>query len=168
MLAKHGFLATACALVCAHAHPARADLAAIYVQGNGGVTSGTVDELGSGSAALGARVGARVLVGELYFDRAGLASAATSTRYVLGVHGGLGLAGISLQGSAGLGYLREDSTAAPMTDRDGAVARVGGALETGLHYGVHAGAALEAESYVAGASGSDVFGYLYLKLQLGI
>jgi len=167
MLTRHTLLATACALVCAHAHPARADLAAIYVQGNGGVTSGTVDELGSGSAALGARIGARVLVGELYLDRAGLASAATSTRYVLGVHGGLGLAGISLQGSAGLGYLREDSTE-PMTDRDGAVARVGGALETGLHYGVHAGAALEAESFVAGASGSDVFGYLYLKLQLGI
>jgi len=169
MTAKHCLFAFACALVCAHAHPARADLAAVYVQGSGGVTSGTVDELGSGSAALGGRIGARVLMGELYLDRVGLASEATTTRYVLGVHGGLGLAGVTLHGGAGLGYLSEQAgAAAEMTERRGAVARVGGGLETGLHYGLHAGAALEAESVVVGDTGSDVIGYLYLKLQLGV
>jgi len=169
MTVKRYFLASACVLVCALAHPARADLAAVYVQGSGGVTSGTVDALGDGSAALGARVGARVLLGELYLDRVGLASDATTTRYVLGVHGGLGLAGITLHGGAGVGYLSEQAgAAAEMTERRGGVARVGGGLETGLHYGLHAGAALEAESFVIGETGSDVIGYLYLKLQLGV
>src|SRR5690349_7008087 len=101
MMAKRLFCTVTFVLVCALAHRAHADLASVYVQGNGGVTSGTVDELGSGTAALGGRAGVRVLFGELYLDRAGLASAVSTTRYVLGVHGGIGLAGIRLNGAVG-------------------------------------------------------------------
>jgi hypothetical protein len=170
MMAKRLFCTVTCALVCALAQRAHADLAAVYIQGNGGVTSGTVDDLGSGNAALGGRAGARIMFGELYLDRAGLASAMSTTRYVLGVHGGLGLAGITLNGAAGVGYLTEHAADAtmPVDERHGAIMRVGGGLETGLSHGLHAGAALEAESFVVGSTGSDVFGYLYLKLQIGV
>jgi hypothetical protein len=182
-------LAVAVTVICV-APAARADLAAVYVQGNGGVTSGSVSDRPSGSqspshgAAFGVQAGARLLFGEGYLDHTAFTEGGSATRYVLGVRGGAGLFGLGIFARAGVGYLDEDGGALagglePMPERRGVIARAGGGLEKSLSYGLHAGAAVESEYFrisprgvaVFGdkaTSGSDLFGYLFLKFQLGI
>ena len=178
------------AMVICVAAPAHAELAAVYLQGNGGLTSGRVNEVPEGSAspdygpAIGAQVGARLLFGEAYIDHVAFSGDRAITRYVLGARGGLGFSGIELFGRAGIGYLDERGGAIagrmePMLDRRGLIARAGGGLENSLGYGFYFGGAVEAEYFRvspdgtsmfgdASRTGTDMFGYLYLKLQVGI
>lgn len=176
------------AIMICLATPARADIASVYVQGNGGVASGHVNGVPEGNAApeyegaLGGQLGARLFVGEAYIDHAAFARNRGITRYVLGARGGLGVGGLSLFGRAGVGYLDERGGAlagGSMVDRHGLVARAGGGLESSLGSGFFLGGAVEAEYFRVSPNGTsmfgdesrtgtDMFGYMYLKLQIAL
>jgi hypothetical protein len=177
------------AVICI-AVPAHADLAAVYLQGNGGLASGRVNQPPEGGAspdygpAFGAQLGARVLFGEGYIDHTAFSGSRGVTRYVLGVRGGVGLGDIKLFLRGGVGYLSEHGGALagelmPMRDRRGFIARGGGGVESSLGGGFYLGGAVEAEYFHVSPhdasmfgdearSGTDMFGYLYLKLQFGL
>ena len=178
--------------------PARADIAAAYVEGHGGLGNNGSDastraltaNSSSGVApALGFQLGARLLIFEGYFDRTAFGSGASVSRGVLGLRAGFGGDTTRLVLRAGGGVITEEGGALTgmslgVPERQGVVARAGVALEQRLSPGpakLLGGAALDGEVFsLASASpappsgfngrtqGSDAFLSLYLKFELGI
>ncbi len=120
------------------ARPARADVIAGFVQGQGGLsstdttTSTRTSSLSASSGlvpGLGFQVGARLLFVEGYYDRTAFGSGASVQRGIVGVRGKIGLGDFRLVLRAGAGILTEHggaiSGSAQGGDRRGAVGRVG-------------------------------------------
>jgi hypothetical protein len=183
----HPFAITVLALPLATAGLARAEVAAVYAEGQGTEGSGS-GSTGSGLTGLGYRLGARVLVFEGYLDHTGFGDGAAVTRGILGLRGGFGSHNVRVVLRAGAGVLEEDGGAvtgrAPgMPERRGAVGRVGGAIEGRLSSLFLLGLGVDGETFVlpgAGGSlststadtgtvtGTDVFANLHLTFELGI
>jgi hypothetical protein len=161
---------------------ARAEVAAAYVQGYGGMASGdgAASTMSAAPPGLGFQLGARLLIFEGYFDHTSFGDASVS-RGIVGLRGGFGGNGLRLVLRGGLGAINEHGGAltgrlpgAP--DRQGAVARAGLALETHVAPLLLAGLAVDAERFIFPAdfpggraiSGSDVFASLRLTFELGI
>jgi hypothetical protein len=177
--------------------PARADIAAAYLEGHGGLGNNGSDASSRASTAanstsgvapaLGFQLGARVLIFEGYFDRTGFGSGASVSRGILGLRAGFG-GDTRLVLRAGGGVITEEGGALTgmslgVPQREGVVGRAGVAVETRLSPGpakLLGGAALDGEVFsLASASpapngftgrtqGSDAFLSLYLKFELGI
>ena len=89
---------------CARARPARADFAAGFLQGHGGLSSTDTANRASTSLSAGAgltpglgfQVGARLLFLEGYYDRTAFSSAASVSRGILGVRARLGAGDLRL------------------------------------------------------------------------
>ena len=100
------------ALVMLAAGAARADLVAIYLQGEGGLSSASAEtgDRGSsptsGSPALGLQLGVRALVFEGYLDYDRFADSVAVSRGIVGLRGGFGTSGLRLVLRAGVGGLR--------------------------------------------------------------
>jgi len=170
------------------AAPARADVVAAYVQGQGGIGSNeggnrASDSSSSGlSPALGFRLGARVLIFEGYYDRTAFGSGASVSRGILGLRFGLGSGHTRLVLHGGGGVVTEQGGALTglrlgAIDRNGLVARAGVAVEQRFAPLVWGGAALDGEVFSLSAvsassspraTGQDVFFSLYLKFELGV
>jgi hypothetical protein len=174
------------------ARPARADVIAGFVQGQGGLsstdttTSTRTSSLSASSGlvpGLGFQVGARLLFVEGYYDRTAFGSGASVQRGIVGVRGKIGLGDFHLVLRAGAGILTEHggaiSGSAQGGDRRGAVGRAGVALEKRLTRGeLIAGIGLDGEVFsletpstpnVADTTfGGDLFLSLHLRFELGI
>jgi len=172
------------------AAPARAEIVAAYVQGQGGVSSprtGT-DPGGSGASTPGVGVqgGVRLLMFEGYGDYMSFGGGVTTTRAIFGLRGALGLGSFRLIVRGGGGILKEEGGAVTgqalgVPAREGFVARAGVQLETKFAPTLLGGFGLDAETFslaetgadVAATlserkTGSDIFGSVYLKFELGI
>lgn len=183
---------TVASLFLVLARPARADVIAGFVQGQGGLsstdttTSTRTSSLSASSGlvpGLGFQVGARLLFVEGYYDRTAFGSGASVQRGIVGVRGKIGLGDLRLVLRAGAGILTEHggaiSGSAQGGDRRGAVGRAGVALEKRLTRGeLIAGIGLDAEVFsletpstpnVADTTfGGDLFLSLHLRFELGI
>jgi hypothetical protein len=162
---------------------ARAEVAAAYIQGYGGVASGegAASSMSTSSpAGLGFQLGARVLLFEGYFDHTSFGDPSVS-RGIVGLRAGFGSSGLRLVLRGGVGVIDEHGGALtgrlPGTpDREGAVARAGLALESHIAPPLLAGFSIDGESFAFGAdspggpsmTGSDVFASLRLTFELGI
>jgi hypothetical protein len=175
---------------------AHADLAAIYLEGNGGFVAGETGELAPGGeepdhgAAIGYRLGARVLFIESYIDRQNFSNGSV-TRRALGGYGSAGIGGLRLYGRAGIGIINESEGAlagdimpasARSTadlDRNGVLAYIGGGLEKEVAYALSLGVGLQSEYFRLkprdesmfgdeATNGADVFAFAYLKFELGL
>jgi hypothetical protein len=171
---------------------ARADVAAGYLQGHGGLSSNDGTTRASTSASstgagltpgLGFQVGARLLFLEGYYDRTAFSSAASVSRGIIGVRSSLGTGDLRLVLRGGGGMIFEHggaitAAALGLGDRRGVVARAGVALEKRLTHGEFVGGiALDGEAFslqksVAAIServqGGDVFLSLHVRFELGI
>ncbi len=179
---------TAATLIFTLSRPARADIIAGFLQGQGGLSSGDASNRssspGSGlTPGLGFQVGARLLFVEGYYDRTAFGSGASIQRGIVGVRGKLGIGDFRLVLRAGAGILTEHggaiSGSAQGGDRRGAVGRVGVALEKRLTRGeLVAGVGLDGEVFslqtpdtpnVADTTfGGDLFLSVHLRFELGI
>ena len=185
---------TLAGLLFALARPARADVVAGFVQGQGGLSSSDATtastnrisslSLSSGLApGLGFQVGARLLFVEGYYDRTSFGSGASVQRGIVGVRWKMGLGDYRLVLRAGGGFLTEHggaiSGSAQGGDRRGPVARAGLAIERRLTRGeLTAGLGLDGEVFsletpstpnVADTTfGGDLFLSLHLRFELGI
>jgi hypothetical protein len=186
---SHALLITGLALSLVGAGTARAEVAAAFAEGQGAEGSGAVAN-GANLAGLGYRLGARVLLFEGYYDHTGFGDGAAVSRGILGLRGGFGSGDVRLVLRAGAGVLEEDGGAitgrvAGMTERRGAVGRIGGAVETRLARLLYLGVGLDGETFVlpaaSGASltvatpmttgtvtGADLFANLHLTFELGV
>jgi hypothetical protein len=176
------------AIVICLAAPAHADIASVYVQGNGGVASGHVNGVPEGNAApeyegaLGGQLGARLFFAEAYVDHAAFArnrgnhairtgcTRRSRCRWSLAVSVARASA---ISTSAGCACRRVDGRPSWL------IARAGGGLESSLGSGFFLGGAVEAEYFRVSPNGTsmfgdesrtgtDMFGYMYLKLQIAL
>jgi hypothetical protein len=169
---------------------ARADIAAVFADGHGGIESGagTTEANGangsSPSAGLGYRLGARLLIFEGYYDHTGFGGGAGITRGIVGFRGGFGTNDLRLVLRAGAGVIDEQGGALSlrldgMPDRHGAVGRVGAALEGRVARLLLVGFGIDGETFelpaMTGAFGSapstvgtDVFANLHVMFELGV
>jgi hypothetical protein len=183
---------TVASLFLTLARPARADVIAGFVQGQGGLsstdttTSTRTSSLSASSGlvpGLGFQVGARLLFVEGYYDRTAFGSGASVQRGILGVRGKIGLGDLRLVLRAGAGVLTEHggaiSGSAQGGDRRGAVGRAGVAIEKRLTRGeLIAGIGLDGEVFSLDTPstpnaadttfGGDLFLSLHLRFELGI
>jgi hypothetical protein len=183
---------TVAGLLLALSRPARADVVAGFVQGQGGLSSSDATtssnralSLSSSSAlapGLGFQVGARLLFVEGYYDRTSFGSGASIQRGIVGVRAKMGMGDLRLVLRAGAGLLTEHggaiSGSAQGGDRRGAVGRVGVAIEKRLTRELTAGLGLDGEVFsletpstpkVADTTfGGDLFLSLRLRFELGI
>ena len=184
---------TVAGLLLARPRPARADIVAGFVQGQGGVSSSDATtstnhisslSLSAGLApGLGFQVGARLLFVEGYYDRTSFGSGASVQRGIVGVRWKMGLGDYRLVLRAGGGFLTEHGGAisgSPLGgDRRGPVARAGLAIEKRLTRGeLTAGLGVDGEVFsletpstpnVADTTfGGDLFLSLRLRFELGI
>ena len=184
---------TVAGLMLALSHPARADVVAGFVQGQGGLSSSDATtssnralSLSSSSAlapGLGFQIGARLLFVEGYYDRTAFGSGASVQRGIVGVRWKMGLGDFRLVMRAGAGLLTEHggaiSGSAQGGDRRGAVGRAGVALEKRLTRGeLTAGLGLDGEVFSLETPstpnaadttfGGDLFLSLHLRFELGI
>jgi hypothetical protein len=162
---------------------ARAEVAAAYVQGYGGLASGdgAASSMSTSSpAGLGFQLGARVLLFEGYFDHTSFGDPSVS-RGIVGLRGGFGGSGLRLVLRGGVGVIDEHGGALTgrlpgSPDRQGAVARAGLALESHIAPPLLAGFSLDGETFAfpsdfpggPSRTGSDVFASLRLTFELGI
>jgi hypothetical protein len=170
---------------------ARADIAALFADGHGGIESGgggdangtNANQSGS-NAGLGYRLGARLLIFEGYYDHTGFGGGAGVTRGIVGFRGGFGTNDVRLVLRAGAGVIDEQGGAlserlAGMPDRRGAVGRVGAALEGRIARLLLVGFGVDAETFELPAMtgsfgsmpstvGSDIFANLHLLFELGV
>jgi hypothetical protein len=171
-------------LVLGAAATARAEVAAVWAEGQGGV--GNAGAQPGGAPALGFRLGARLLIFEGYLDRSDFGSGVAATRGIVGLRAGFGSDDTRLVLRAGGGVLHEDGGAVTgrtpgMPDRSGPVARAGAAIETRVAPAFLLGLGLDAETFWLPAAGSpslvgarndvvgsDVFMNLHLTFELGI
>ena len=182
---------TVAGLLLSLARPARADVIAGFVQGQGGLSSSDAttatnrtSSLSSGglTPGLGFQVGARLLFIEGYYDRTAFGSGASVQRGIVGVRWKMGLGDYRLVLRAGAGLLTEHggaiSGSAQGGDRRGAVGRAGVAIERRLTRELTAGLGLDGEVFsletpstpkVADTTfGGDLFLSLRLRFELGI
>jgi hypothetical protein len=171
-------LAIAISLVAAR--PARAEVAAAWAEGHGGMTSAPSESTGP-MGGLGFQLGARLLLFEGYLDHTAFGEGASVTRGIFGLRGGIGSSQTRLVLRGGLGLIQDQSGAltgrvAGFPERRGGVARAGVALETHLAPLLLAGFGIDAERFVLAnpgpdtgyTTGSDVFASLHLMFELGI
>src|SRR4051812_27405969 len=85
---------------------ARADVAAAWVEGHGGMENSGADENGS-IGGLGYQLGARLLIFEGYLDHTGFGEGAAVTRGIFGLRGGFGSRDLRLVLRGGLGVIDE-------------------------------------------------------------
>jgi hypothetical protein len=169
---------------------ARADVAALFADGHGGIESGAGTSEANGAtgnqsnAGLGYRLGARLLIFEGYYDHTGFGGGAGITRGIVGLRGGFGTNDLRLVLRAGAGVIDEQGGAlseriAGMPDRQGAVGRVGAALEGRVARLLLVGFGVDGETFALPAMtgpfgsapstiGSDVFANLHLLFELGV
>jgi hypothetical protein len=180
-----GFLALACS-----AGAARADIAALFADGHGGIESGGgTSEAngangGSSSPGLGYRLGARLLIFEGYYDHTGFGGGAGITRGIVGFRGGFGSNDLRLVLRAGAGIIDEQGGALSgrppgMPDRRGEAGRVGAALEGRVARMLLVGFGVDGEAFtlpaatgpfgsMAATTGTDVFANLHVMFELGV
>ncbi|HEY7373453.1 MAG TPA: hypothetical protein VIF57_14935 [Polyangia bacterium] len=171
---------------------ARADIAALFADGHGGIESGggsgeangTSSNQSGANAGLGYRLGARLLIFEGYYDHTGFGDGAGVTRGIVGLRGGFGSNDVRLVLRAGAGVVEEQGGALTerlvgMPDRRGPVGRVGAALEGRVAPMLLVGFGVDAETFelpaMSGAFGSmpstvgsDIFANLHLMFELGV
>jgi hypothetical protein len=171
---------------------ARADIAALFADGHGGIESGGGGSEANGTnanqsgpnAGLGYRLGARLLIFEGYYDHTGFGDGAGVTRGIVGLRGGFGSNDVRLVLRAGAGVIDEQGGALTerlvgMPDRRGAVGRVGAALEGRVAPLLLVGFGVDAETFELPAMtgsfgsmpstvGSDIFANLHLMFELGV
>jgi len=168
---------------------ARADLASLYIQGFGGLSGASLKEInvGEGTSSMGSvfggEVGAKFMFLNGYVSLDDYTSRGTVTRVVLNFMGGVGFAGFNLTGRAGMGLMIEKDGVfdgmALGSNRTGATARAGVALDYGLSYGLYVGAGLDGEFYAlkptdSGVSdtsfrtGADIMLSLHVGFALGL
>jgi hypothetical protein len=179
---RNMMIAVVAALTFLGASRARADVAAAWVEGHGGMENGSADTRGS-FGGLGYQLGARLLIFEGYLDHTGFGEGAAVTRGIFGLRGGFGSKDLRLVLRGGLGVIDEQGGALtgrlPGTpDRRGGVARAGVALESRLMPVLLAGFSLDGETFALAepdafgtsgtVEGSDVFASLHLTFELGI
>ena len=171
---------------------ARADIAAVFADGHGGIESGggagdancSNANQSAANAGLGYRLGARLLIFEGYYEHTGFGDGAGVTRGIFGVRGGFGSNDVRLVLRAGAGLIDEQGGALTerlvgMPDRRGAVGRVGAALEGRVAPLLLVGVGVDAETFALPAmsgsfgsmpstTGSDIFANLHLMFELGV
>lgn len=179
-------IAVTAALVGVLAVPAaaRADVAAVYAEGHGGVESGGATPLdGDTSGGVGFRLGARLLIFEGYYDYTNFGGSAAVSRGILGLRGGFGTRDLRLVLRAGGGVIDERGGALTGrgldgSDHVGAVGRIGAAVEARVAPMFLVGLGVDGETFVMsgpsapGSSGaivgSDVFANLHLLFEIGL
>jgi hypothetical protein len=177
------FLAAFAALGLGAQKAARADVAAVYAEGHGGLESGGGAAPNAGSpGGLGFRLGARVLIFEGYYDYTDFGANAAVSRGIVGLRGGFGSRDLRLVLRAGGGIIDErggalTGTALDLTDHRGAVGRIGLAVEGRVAPMFLVGGGVDGETYVLTGfsqpgggttrTGSDVFVNLHLMFELG-
>jgi len=163
---------------------ARADVAAVYAEGHGGVATGGGTGLADSSpAGVGFRLGARVLIFEGYYDYTDFGRDAAIGRGIGGLRAAFGAHDVRLVLRIGGGVISESGGALSGNNLDlgthtGAVGRVGAALEAQVAPAFLVGLGIDGESFVfaepsgpgnAGVyTGSDVFANLHLTFELGL
>ncbi len=163
---------------------ARADVAAVYAEGHGGVTTGgATGPADTSSGGLGFRLGARVLIFEGYYDYTDFGAGAAISRGIGGLRAAFGGHDVRLVLRAGAGVISESGGALTGNSLDlgthtGAVGRIGAALEAQVAPAVLVGFGIDGETFAFGApsrpggdgltTGSDVFANLHLTFELGI
>jgi hypothetical protein len=162
------------------AHGARADVAAVYAEGHGGMETAN-----AAAPGLGFQLGARLLIFEGYLDHTSFGGGESVSRGIIGLRAGVGSHDLRLVLRGGLGGIEEQGGAltghvAGTPDRRGAVARAGLALESRVARPLLAGFGIDGEAFAlsdggggplgmsAATSGSDVFASLRLIFELGI
>jgi hypothetical protein len=177
------FLAVSAGLTLGAQKVARADVAAVYAEGHGGVESGGGAAPNAGSpGGLGFRLGARLLIFEGYYDYTDFGANAAVSRGIVGVRGGFGSRDLRLVLRAGGGIIDErggalTGTALDLSDHRGAVGRIGLAVEGRVAPMFLVGGGIDGETYVltgfpsVGGSttrtGSDIFVNLHMMFELG-
>ena len=170
---------------------AHADVVAAYLEGYGGLSSpqsvqtdGNSGTAASSSGALGVQAGLRFLIFEGYGDHTSFGSGSSVERGIVGLRGAFGIGGMRLVLRGGGGVISEHGGALTghltgVSDRSGAVARAGVALEKKLAPTLLAGFGLEGEAFsvMAGGvptqtggiiTGTDVLASFHLKFEIGI
>ena len=163
---------------------ARADVAAVYAEGHGGMTTGGgIGLADTGTGGFGFRLGARVLIFEAYYDYTDFGGNAAISRGIGGLRAGFGGHDVRLVLRAGGGVISETGGALTGNSLDlgthtGAVGRIGAALEAQVAPAFLVGFGIDGETFVfPGPSrpgdsgvyaGSDVFANLHLMFELGI
>jgi len=164
---------------------ARADIAAVYAEGHGGMT--TIGGTGSpdvNPGGFGFRLCARLLIFEGYYDYTDFGGNAAISRGIGGLRAGFGAGDVRLVLRAGGGVISERGGALTgngfeVGTRTGGVGRIGAALEAQVAPAVLLGLGIDAETFIlAGPStgprddglytGSDVFANLHVMFELGI
>jgi len=165
---------------------ARADVAALFADGHGGIENAGAGETAGAAPSttgLGYRLGARLLIFEGYYDHTGFGGGAGVTRGIVGLRGGFGTNDVRLVLRAGAGVIDEQGGALTghlpgMPDRQGAVGRVGAALEGRVARLLLVGVGVDGETFELPAMtgsfsapstvGSDIFANLHLLFELGV
>jgi len=165
---------------------ARADVAALFADGHGGIENaggGETAGAAPSTTGLGYRLGARLLIFEGYYDHTGFGGGAGVTRGIVGLRGGFGTNDVRLVLRAGAGVIDEQGGALTghlpgMPDRQGAVGRVGAALEGRVARLLLVGVGVDGETFELPAMtgsfsapstvGSDIFANLHLLFELGV
>jgi hypothetical protein len=174
--------------IVATAGAARADVAALFADGHGGIESGggsnESNVANPSNAGLGYRLGARLLIFEGYYDHTGFGGGAGINRGILGFRGGFGSNSLRLVLRAGAGVIEEQGGAltgqlAGMPERSGGVGRIGAAVEGRVAPLLLVGVGVDGETFGLPAMtgpygsasvtvGSDVFANLHLMFELGV
>ncbi|HVR64035.1 MAG TPA: hypothetical protein VMU50_19175 [Polyangia bacterium] len=166
---------------------ARADVVAVYLQGQGGLSSASAENgshsgsPSSGVGVLGLQLGARLLLFEGYVNYDRFGEDVAVSRAILGLRGGFGTSSLRLVLRGGVGGMVEQGGALTVREpgvpnRRGVVARAGAALEGRLASALWLGAGIDSEVfYIAPGSlfgsnavqGSDILASLHLLFELG-
>jgi hypothetical protein len=163
---------------------ARAEVAAVYADGHGGVTAGSGTGLAdANTGGFGFRLGARVLCFEGYYDYTDFGGSAAINRGIVGLRTSFGARDVRLVLRIGGGVISESGGAVTGNSLDlgthtGGVGRIGAALEAQIAPAFLFGLGVDGETFVfAGPSGpgsdglytgSDIFANLHLTFELGI
>ena len=167
-----------------------ADIVSVHLGGYGGLSShpaGAATAAGSSvTPGLGFEAGVRLLIFEAYVDRLAFGDGRGTTRGILGVRAGYGIAGVRLVANAGVGGIFDQGgtlsgvdAGVVVPDRHGVVARAGLAVERILNPNVFTiGFGLDGEYFTFDSpstrlvavrnQGSDVLASLRIKFEVGI
>jgi hypothetical protein len=163
---------------------ARAEVAALYAEGHGGVTTaGGTGVTDATTGGVGFRLGARVLVFEGYYDYTDFGGNAAIGRGIGGLRVAFGGHDVRLVLRIGGGVITETGGALTGNSLDlgthtGGVGRIGAALEAQIAPAFLIGLGIDGESFVLPGpsrpgedglyTGSDIFANLHLMFELGI